>query len=109
VGGNPFGDTWEWDGKLWSQVADTGPAPRAFHGMAYDPAGGRVLVFGGSSATAEANPTPAQYISDTWGWDGEAWIQLADTGPSSRQAPAMAADPARQRVVLFSGGQIGVR
>ena len=103
AGGAAVGDTWEWDGKLWSQVADTGPSPRFYHGMAYDPAGGRVVVFGGASDPAGAG----RHFNDTWGWDGEAWIQLADTGPSARQAPAMAADPVRQRVALFSGGQTG--
>jgi hypothetical protein len=100
--GKPTGDTWEWDGKLWTQVADTGPPARAFHGMAYDAAGEQVLVFGGSNADA---PDSRKYFGDTWGWDGETWVQLADTGPSLRQAPAMAGDPTRKRVVLFSGGQ----
>jgi hypothetical protein len=104
--GKTLGDTWEWDGQLWTQVADTGPAPRAYHGMAYDPIGANMLVFGGASKLAGADGN-GQYLSDTWGWDGEVWTQLADTGPSARQAPAMAADPVRQRVTLFSGGQIG--
>jgi hypothetical protein len=104
AGGKAAGDTWEWDGTLWSQVADTGPSPRAYHGMAYDPAGHRVLVFGGA---ANDDAQDRQYLNDTWGWDGQLWVQLADTGPSARQSPAMATDSKRQRVVLFSGGKIG--
>ena len=30
-----MGDTWEWDGRFWIQVADSGPAPRGRHAMAY--------------------------------------------------------------------------
>ena len=28
-----FGDTWEYDGTAWTQVATTGPAPRVHHAM----------------------------------------------------------------------------
>jgi hypothetical protein len=31
-----FGDTWEWDGTDWIQMADTGPVARSFHTMSYD-------------------------------------------------------------------------
>ena len=37
----PLGDTWEWDGDEWTQVADTGPAPRAGHAMCFDAPGAR--------------------------------------------------------------------
>jgi hypothetical protein len=103
--GDALGDTWEWDGRLWTQVSRIGPAPRAYYGMAYDPSGGgRVLVFGGASALAGVGQ--GQYLNDTWGWDGQGWTQLADTGPSPRQSPAMATDPVRARVALFGGGQV---
>ena len=38
VGGSqePQPDTWEWDGTRWAQLADTGPAARWDHAMAYD-------------------------------------------------------------------------
>jgi hypothetical protein len=101
--GGLVGDTWEWDGKLWTQVADTGPAPRASHGMAYDLAGRQALVFGGAAAVGP-QPNMWRFLSDTWGWDGESWVQLADTGPTARQALAMATYPGRDRVTLFGGG-----
>ena len=110
VAGKATGDTWEWDGRLWVQVADTGPAPRAYHTMAYDPVGQRILLFGGSegaSVTPQAQDQGQRaYFGDTWAWDGEDWVQLADTGPSARQSPAMTCDASRSRVVLFSGGEI---
>ena len=42
-------------------------------------------------------------LGDTWTWDGEAWTQVADTGPEARSGHAMAYDSARQRTVLFGG------
>jgi hypothetical protein len=108
--GSATRDTWEWDGQLWVQVADTGPAPRAYHAMAYDSARQRTLLFGGSDGGPVAAGAQGQgqraYFGDTWAWDGQDWVQLADTGPSARQSHAMACDIGRSRVVLFSGGQI---
>ena len=103
VDGKAINDTWEWDGRLWVQVADTGPASRAYHGMAHDDAGQRILLFGGSDGAAQDERV---YFGDTWAWDGQDWVQLADTGPSARQSPAMTSDAGRSRVVLFSGGKI---
>ena len=31
-----FNDTWEWDGSLWSQMANFGPPARSDHVLAYD-------------------------------------------------------------------------
>ena len=41
------GDTWEWDGAVWTLRATTGPSPRYGHAMAYDSARGVVVLFGG--------------------------------------------------------------
>jgi hypothetical protein len=111
VAGKATGDTWEWDGRFWVQVADTGPTPRAYHAMAYDSARQRILLFGGSDGASVAAGAQGQrvYLSDTWAWDGQDWVQLADTGPSARQSHAMACDSGRGRVVLFSGGQISAQ
>jgi hypothetical protein len=38
-----------------------------------------------------------------WEWRGTEWIQIADTGPSKRQAPVMAFDTSRECLVLFGG------
>src|SRR5262249_50059757 len=40
-GSNLFADTWIWDGTEWTQVADTGPAARSGHSLAYDSARNR--------------------------------------------------------------------
>jgi Galactose oxidase, central domain len=93
----PFGDTWEWDGGKWAAAADTGPAPRWGHNMAYD--GKNVLLFGG----AKGDNYPSDLFGDTWAWDGKHWTQVQDIGPGARAYPGMAFDSARGRVVLFGG------
>src|SRR5215469_1962040 len=102
-GGQTVGDTWEWNGEFWTQVSDLGPSARSFHAMAYDAARAQVVLFGG-----DLNPRPFAGKNlpsgETWAWDGQAWTQLADTGPSPRRsASSMAYDSVRERVVLFGG------
>jgi galactose oxidase-like protein len=91
----PRNDTWEWDGEDWTQIADTGPAPRVGAAMTYDGKRGRVLLFGGSDA--------AQSFGDTWAWNGIEWTQEQDSGPPARAKHGLAYDAARDRVVLFGG------
>lgn len=91
-----FGQTWEWNGSAWANVATTGPSPRYLHAMAYDAARQNTVLFGGL-ADGIARDT------FTWTWNGSAWFQAAATGPSARFGHAMAYDAVRQRVVLFGG------
>ena len=84
-----LGDTWEWDGENWTQVADSGPARRHGHAMAFDPNRQRIVLFGG-----DANGR----LNDTWEWDGNEWVQQGDSGPSARIHPAMAYDTGRSRL-----------
>ena len=91
-----LGDTWEWDGLTWSQVASTGPTPRYFHAMAYDSQRGRSVLFGGSGITVA-------FFGDTWEWDGSTWVQVSASGPSARYLPALVFDSLRGRTVLFGG------
>jgi hypothetical protein len=51
--------------------------------------------------------SPAGKLADTWEWDGQAWTQVEDTGPSDRTRPALAYDSTRSRVVLFGGEGAG--
>ena len=53
-----LGDTWEWDGNIWTQVATFGPSPRSVHARAYDAIRKRVVLFGGF---------------DRFGGGGETW------------------------------------
>jgi Dockerin type I domain len=94
-----FGDTWTWDGTVWTQVATTGPEARFGMGMAYDSARHRTVLFGGESLSG---PEFVEF-GDTWEWDGVRWTQVASTGPSAREANAMAYDKARGKAVIFGG------
>jgi hypothetical protein len=87
----------------WRQITfdgdPNGPAPRAFHAMAYDEQRGVVVLFGGQSLLGNST-------ADTWEWDGGSWTLRSDGGPGEpplRHAHAMAYDPARRKTVLFSG------
>jgi hypothetical protein len=91
-----LGDTWEWDGENWTQMADSGPPARGQAAMAYDVQRNQTVLFGGAGPGA-------LFLVDTWGWDGSTWTQLAVSGPSPRTNFAMAYDSKRQRIVVFGG------
>jgi hypothetical protein len=86
----------------WEQVSPSGPAPRYFHALAFEPRGprGHVLLFGGTD-------TNNNHKGDTWTWDGTVWIHAADTGPSPRAGSAMVYDIAQRQMVLFGGYAAG--
>lgn len=91
-----FNDTWEYDGSIWTRVADTGPEPRMGCGLVYD--GKTMLLFGGKNDIT--------FFKNTWEWDGKHWTQRRDIGPAARAFAAMGYDSVRQRAVLFgSAGQ----
>lgn len=66
-----FGDTWEWNGTSWRELAtvSTAPAARFGQGLAYDPVRQKVVLFGGVGETStwelDADPSqrPAALIS----------------------------------------------
>lgn len=98
--------TWEWDGNSWRQyLRTTRPHPRVRHAMAYDPARGVTVLFGGYYHSwcdwAPCNQGP--YFSDTWEWDGSAWTERAATGPPPRAGHVMVYDSIREVIVLFGG------
>ncbi len=98
-GGFPnFADTWTWDGAAptWIGAVQPGvPGVRYNHGMAYDSARSKTVLFGGSNGTT--------VMSDTWEFDGASWTQVATTGPGPRYRFGMAYDSARSKTVLFGG------
>jgi len=97
-GGVGVADTWEWNGSAWTQVVTTGPSLRYGHAMAYDSQRGLTVLFGGYGYGSTNT-----YLGDTWEWNGSAWTQVANTGPSGRYGQALAYDSRRGRTVLFGG------
>lgn len=94
VGAEALGQT-----PVWTQRSSTGPSARHSHGLAYDSARGRVVLFGGASGST--------LRGDTWEWDGTSWAEKTfdpnAPKPSARHSLAMAYDSARRVVVLFGG------
>ena len=68
--------------------------------MAYDPATGTVVLFGGFGGSGLGRD-----FADTWTWNGTTWTrQHPAASPPARYGAAMAYDPATATVVLFGGG-----
>jgi hypothetical protein len=98
-----FADTWEWDGFAWTQrLPSHAPTTLAFHGMAYDAARERVVLFGGVDGSAD-------YHSEVWEWDGLDWTLRSPIDPvAGRAAHSLVYDPATQRVVALFGEVDGI-
>jgi len=98
-----LGDTWVWDdsslpgaepGHWTLKSPQTSPPARAQGGMAYSPAAGAPVLFGGLDTTS---------FGDTWTWDGADWVQQSTTGqPAVRSGQAMATGP-NGDAVMFGG------
>lgn len=87
------------NGPEWKDLTalSAQPPTRLFHGLAYDEASTRVVLFGGAGSGGA--------LGDTWELDGDVWTQQAPTNsPAARQGHAMAYDRNLQRVLLFGGG-----
>ena len=84
---------------MWAEVAVAGPSPRWGHGLAYDGARGRAVLFGGW-------PGPSPVIdSETWEWDGVRWelVAPAGAGPRTWIFFGMTYDPVRELTVVHGG------
>jgi hypothetical protein len=101
-----FHDVWELSlagTPSWTELAPTGTPPSAWcwsHIAIYDPAGDRMVVFGGYSGSA--------YLGETWELSlagTPAWTELAPEGasPSARREHSAVYDPVRHRMVVFGG------
>lgn len=63
--------------------------------MVFKSSSGKTLLVGGASEEWTA-------FRDTWEWDGEEWVQVADTGPAHPNA-GISFDSGRDVVVLYGG------
>jgi hypothetical protein len=82
------------------QLRTPSPSPpaRGYHGLVYDLAAARTVLFGGFDGTFQIS------LGDTWLWDGATWTNATPaTAPAPRWSHTMAYDYWRNRVVLFGG------
>ncbi|MFQ5506746.1 MAG: hypothetical protein ACE5F1_18400, partial [Planctomycetota bacterium] len=93
----PLSDTWEWDGKTWTQsFPKTVPAKRFGAGFAFCAKSGRSLLFGGKTSVFSTAPT------ESWEWDGLDWRKLSPSINPPGYGP-MAPVPGKGTVLMFRG------
>lgn len=80
--------------------ADASPEARSGHDLVYHDGLGMVLLVNGDQAL-DPGERAAQRV---WGWDGSAWREIGDAGPSLRSLGGVAYDTRRDRLVLYGGG-----
>lgn len=86
----------EWDGAAWHHPAPpVAPPARIETACTYDPAGQRLVLFGGQRPNGS-------WLGDLWSWDGTAWQQHAG-GPPPRSRAGLAFDTGAARLALVGG------
>lgn len=103
-------DTWEYDPSTntWTNlVTANAPSARRWAAMAFDPATGGMVLFGGETAIPPATtpPTPPTYSNETWLLLGGNWQQLTpSTTPPARSLHSMVTRTDAFQDVLLCGG-----
>ncbi|HEY7107796.1 MAG TPA: kelch repeat-containing protein [Nitrososphaeraceae archaeon] len=64
--------------------------------MVYDSHRDKIILIGGFGGSG--------FKGDTWQYDSNEWVQIADTGPPPRAVHAMVYDSDTSRTILFGGG-----
>jgi hypothetical protein len=97
VDGRPevFGDTWEWDGRVWRRIDVSGPGGRDHTAMVYSPQRKAVVLHGGGQPATGL-------MGDTWVYDGSAWVRLLADGPR-RGRHRLVYDATNHDVLLYGG------
>ncbi len=97
-----------YNGKGWTHLHPAkSPPVRDGASMAWDPATGQLLLFGGAVANECTNLYPEkctpELYNDTWEWNGNNWIELRPaTAPTPLSNAAMAYQPG-VGLILFGG------
>jgi len=86
----------------------TGPGPRDYHRAIYDPILNSMVLFGGYRFSPSP-PPPSVQFNDTWALSFSGSVACApilppDPLPSARSAMSMVYDSARDRILVYGGG-----
>ena len=99
-----YDDTWEWDGREWSEaLVSLNPGKRQSNAMTFDPARGRSVTFGGYD-------TDINYcVERTWEYDSSAqvWTEVLGPQPPRRCHHGMVYSESHGGVLLFGGSNTG--
>jgi hypothetical protein len=105
-GSKLFGDIWAYDSqaRTWAELVPKGTAPavRWGHSLAYDPASGKIILFGGVGWKSSGAAT----FNDTWSFDPatDRWARLKTRGtPPARYGHSMVYDPSSGKIIMFGG------
>jgi hypothetical protein len=101
--------TWEWNGASWRKMVlsdpegDGGPSGRRWHGLAYDSARHKVMLYGGETKQGH----PYEYNDELWEYDGNSWRKHVPDPAEPWPGPnwgAMVYDWHRERIIMLAGG-----
>lgn len=99
--GTLLDDLWAWNGLWWQRLETSmGPSARSQHGLAFDPASEKVLLFGGVGTQGA--------LGDTWLLNvaSLAWERAQVASPSARRLFAISEAPVgSSRGLMLFGGQ----
>lgn len=75
-------DLYKFDGLRWTKIERTAdkpwPLPRGLAAMTFDPASGKIMLFGGFGifdTNVTGYPSIGEPREDTWSWDGTTWTE----------------------------------
>lgn len=102
-----YNDTWEFDGKTWTQIKTANAPEGRFHySMTFDLNRNRIVLFGGNTAIPPLNSEKfkAGQRGDTWEFDGKNWKAIqTENSPPKRDHLVIAYDSNSKKIILFGG------
>ncbi len=90
---------WGWDGTRWELLSGDGPQGRQDAELGYDAARNMVVLYGGR----RIENGRMEGLTDTWGWDGTRWHQLAGTDAGARIHHSMSSGIGSDTLMLLGG------
>jgi len=96
-----LGDTWKWNGSVWTQVTGLSPSPSPRGGAQMASDGQNLILFGGYTLSGSTK-VPNR---ETWLWNGTSWTNVtpADPGDSPPAAYNGQMSFNGQTAVLYGG------